>query len=182
MRRLVLSAREISKQRDWQFKLSHRLEIWQAHRQHSGRCACQISKQSCISNYKYHGSETLRGLSIRRVIVYWNRALAVSVSRRICYKNLQFQFVTISACQHVVRVVKSEDCMRREECMLKSPQLFFVHINYMKPTHAMEKGLAKNIAFLSNNTNVVSMNLPSGSWNTNNFKSTGCFVYITMTS
>ena len=54
------SFRKISKPRDWYFKLSNRFAIWQAHRQHCCRSACQISERSDNSKYKSCGFETLR--------------------------------------------------------------------------------------------------------------------------
>ena len=45
-RRLSVRSRKVSKPRDWYFKLSYRFEIWQAHRQHCCRSACQISERS----------------------------------------------------------------------------------------------------------------------------------------
>ena len=54
------------------FKLSHRFEIWPTHRQH-----CQISERSHNSKYKSCGFETLRDLTMRRLIRYWNSALVV---------------------------------------------------------------------------------------------------------
>ena len=72
-RRLFVRSRKVSKPRDWYFKLSYRFEIWQAHRQHCCRSACQISERSDNSKYKSRGFETLRDLTIRRLIEYWNR-------------------------------------------------------------------------------------------------------------
>ena len=69
--RRLMRSREFSKQRDWQFELSHRFEIWQAHRQHY-RCACQISERSVDSKHKSRGFETSWDLTIRRLIGYWN--------------------------------------------------------------------------------------------------------------
>ena len=37
--------------------------------------ACRISEGSCKSKYRSHGFETLRDLTIRCLIRYWNRAL-----------------------------------------------------------------------------------------------------------
>ena len=65
IRRLIVRSREVSKPRDWQFKLSHRFEIWQAHRQHGCRCACQISERSYHSKYKSRGWEALRDLTLK---------------------------------------------------------------------------------------------------------------------
>ena len=67
-------SRKVSKPRDWYFKLSHRFEIWQAHRQHCCRSACQISERSDNSKYKSRGVETSRDLTIIRLIGYWNGA------------------------------------------------------------------------------------------------------------
>ena len=74
-RRLFVRSRKVSKPRDWYFKLSHRFEIWQAHRQHCCRSACQISERSGNSKYKSRGFETLRDLTERRLFRYWHRAL-----------------------------------------------------------------------------------------------------------
>ena len=60
------------KSRDWHFVLYHRFEIWQAHRQHCCRSACQISDRSDTSKYKSCGFETSRDLTIRHHIWYWN--------------------------------------------------------------------------------------------------------------
>ena len=74
-RRLSVRSRKVSKPRDWYFKLSYRFEIWQAHRQHCCRSACQISERSDNSKYKSRGFETLRDLTERRLFGYWDGAL-----------------------------------------------------------------------------------------------------------
>ena len=76
-RRLFVRSREVSKPRDWYFKLLYRFEIWQAHRQHCCRSACQISERSDNSKYKSRGFETLRDLTERRLFGYWDGALTV---------------------------------------------------------------------------------------------------------
>ena len=72
---LFVRSREVSKSRDWYFKLLHRFEIWQAHRQPCCQSACQISERSDNSEYKSRGFETLRDLTERRLIGYWDGAL-----------------------------------------------------------------------------------------------------------
>ena len=74
-RRLFLRSRKVSKPRDWYFKLSYRFEMWQAHRQHCSRSACQISERSDNSKHKSRGFETLRDLTGRRLFWYWDGAL-----------------------------------------------------------------------------------------------------------
>ena len=74
-RRLFVRSREVSKPRDWYFKLSHRFEIWLAHRQQCCRSASQISERSGNSKYKSRGFETLRDLRKRRLFGYWDGAL-----------------------------------------------------------------------------------------------------------
>ena len=74
-RRLFVRSRKVSKPRDWYFRWSYRFEIWQAHRQHCCRSACQISEQSDNSEYKSRGFETLRDLTERRLFGYWDGAL-----------------------------------------------------------------------------------------------------------
>ena len=83
-RRLFVRSRKVSKPRDWYFKLSYRFEIWQAHRQHCCRSACQISERSDNSKYKSRGFETLRDLTERRLFGYWDGALVAwfAVNRR----------------------------------------------------------------------------------------------------
>ena len=76
-RRLFVRSREVSKPRDWYFKLSYRFEIWQAHRQHCCRSACQISERSDNSKYKSRGFETLRDLTERRLFGYWDGNLVI---------------------------------------------------------------------------------------------------------
>ena len=76
-RRLFVRSRKVSKPRDWYFKLSHRFEIWQAHRQHCCRSACQISERSDDFKYKSRGFETLRDLTERRLLGYWDAAQAI---------------------------------------------------------------------------------------------------------
>ena len=74
IRRLIVRSRKVSKARHRMSKWPYRFEIWQAHRQQCCRCACQISEPSKNSKYKSRGFETLRDLTIRRLIGYWNRA------------------------------------------------------------------------------------------------------------
>ena len=73
-RRLFVRSRKVSKPRDWYFKLSYRFEIWQAHRQHCCRSACQISERSDNSKYKSRSFETLRDLTERCLFGYWDGA------------------------------------------------------------------------------------------------------------
>ena len=74
-RRLIVRSREVSRPRDWYFKLSNRFEIWQAHRQQCCRSACQISERSNNSKYKSRGFETSRDHTIRRLFGYWDGVL-----------------------------------------------------------------------------------------------------------
>ena len=80
-RRLFVRSRKVSKPRDWYFKL-YRFEIWQAHRQHCCRSACQISGRSDNSKYKSRGFETLRDLTERRLFGYWDRAQDICFCRQ----------------------------------------------------------------------------------------------------
>ena len=73
-RRLFVRSRKVSKLRDWYFKLSYRFEIWQAHRQHCCRSACQMSERSDNSKCKSRGFETWRDLTERRLFRYWDGA------------------------------------------------------------------------------------------------------------
>ena len=84
-RRLIVRSREVSKPRDWYFKLSCRFEIWQARRQQCCRSACQIPERSDNSKYKSRGFETLRDLTIRRLFGYWDGAQVywIHVSRML---------------------------------------------------------------------------------------------------
>ena len=77
VRRLILRSHEVTKPSDWQFELSYRSEIWQAHRQQCCRGACQISEWTDNSIYISHSSEISRDLTIRHLILYWNRTLIV---------------------------------------------------------------------------------------------------------
>ena len=79
IRRVIVRSRKVSKPRDWQFKLSHRFEIWQANRQQCCRGACKISERADNSKYKSRGFETSRGLTIRRLIGYWNGGLVTHI-------------------------------------------------------------------------------------------------------
>ena len=74
-RRLFVRSHKALKPRDWYFRLSYCFEIWQAHRQHCCRSACQISKRSDNSKYKSHSFETWRDLTKRRLFGYWDGAL-----------------------------------------------------------------------------------------------------------
>ena len=82
-RRLFVRSRKVSKPRDWYFKLSYRFEIWQAHRQHCCRSACQISERSDNSKYKSRGFETLRDLTERCLFGYWDGALCLPTSHTV---------------------------------------------------------------------------------------------------
>ena len=85
-RRLSVRSRKVSKPRDWYFKLAYRFKIWQAHRQHCCRSACQISERSDNSKYKSRGFDTLRDLTERRLFAYWDGALVMSgVNRKWPY-------------------------------------------------------------------------------------------------
>ena len=79
-RRLSVRSRKVSKPRDWYFKLSYRFQIWQAHRQHCCRSACQIPERSDNYKYKSRGFETLRDLTEIRLFGYWDGALVMSSS------------------------------------------------------------------------------------------------------
>ena len=74
-RRLPIRSRKVSKPRDLYLELSDLSEIWQAVRQQCCRCACPISKRYDNLKYRSRGFETLRDLTERRLIGYWNRVL-----------------------------------------------------------------------------------------------------------
>ena len=103
IRRLIVRSREVSKPRYWYFKSTHRLEIWQEHRQHCCRGGCKISERLYNSKYKSRSFETLRDLKIRvlsdlkRVpesharVDNWLTQVSISLSLycyifRICFK------------------------------------------------------------------------------------------------
>ena len=65
----------VSKFRDLSLELLDRSEIWQAHRQHCCRCACQISKRCDNFNNQSRGFETSRDPTFVRLIGYQNRTL-----------------------------------------------------------------------------------------------------------
>ena len=90
-RRLFVRSRKVSKPRDWYFKLSYRFEIWQAHRQHCCRSACQISERSDNSKYKSRGFETWRDLTERRLFGYWDGALVPHSLKKIIYTSMDFR-------------------------------------------------------------------------------------------
>ena len=71
-------------------KLSHRFEIWQAHRQQCCRCACQISERSDKYKYQSRGFETSRDLTIRRLIGYWNGAQYPAAVPCVCKHMFPF--------------------------------------------------------------------------------------------
>ena len=62
------------------FGLSHRFEIWQAHQQLCCWGACRISERSRYFEYKSRGFESLRDLTTRHHIGYWNRVLVTQVT------------------------------------------------------------------------------------------------------
>ena len=90
-RRLFVRSRKVSKPRDWYFKLSYRFEIWQAHRQHSCRSACLISKRSDNSKYKSRGFTSVSiSVSLWSKTLHWrhNERDDVSNHRRLdCLLN-----------------------------------------------------------------------------------------------
>ena len=105
-RRLIVRSREVSKPRNWYFKLSYRFEIWQAHRQHCCRSACQISERSDNSKFKSRSFETLRDLTERRLFVrraglLWSQQdfeWRWSVPLFKCLTVLEFSFILFDLC------------------------------------------------------------------------------------
>ena len=83
IRRLIVRCL-VSKPWDWWLELWDRFESWQAHQQQCCRGACRIWKQSDNSKYKSRSFDTLRDLTRRRLIVYWNRAGVVGFR---CYRT-----------------------------------------------------------------------------------------------
>ena len=73
-RRPPARPRKASKPRDRYPKSSYRTAIWQAHRQHCCRSACQISERSNNSKYKSRGPETPRDPKERRTLGHWDGA------------------------------------------------------------------------------------------------------------
>ena len=67
IRRLIVRSREVSKPRDWEFKLSHRFDILQAHRQQCCQGACQILERSVKTKYKKGGLDTSWGVTSYRI-------------------------------------------------------------------------------------------------------------------
>ena len=55
IRHLIVRYCEVANPRDCLYKLSHRFEIWESHRQQCCRGACQISGLSINSKYKSRG-------------------------------------------------------------------------------------------------------------------------------
>ena len=78
IRRLIVRSRKVSKPPDLYLESSDRSEFWQAPRQQCCRSASQISKRCDNLNYQSRGFETLRDLTIRRLIGYWNGGLISS--------------------------------------------------------------------------------------------------------
>ena len=70
IRRLIVTSRKVSLPRDCMLECIDCFEIWQADRQHCCRYACQNSKQLMHSNMQSRGYETLRDLTVRRLILY----------------------------------------------------------------------------------------------------------------
>ena len=93
IRRLFARSRKVSNARDWVLKCSYRLEIWQAHRQQCCRCACQISERSHNSEYKSRDFETLRDLTITRLIMYWNGAQLDSIIITVTQSSWSLKWV-----------------------------------------------------------------------------------------
>ena len=86
--------RKISKPHGLSLELSDRSAIWQAHRQHYCRSACQISKQWDNSNYQSRGFETLRDLTIGLLNWYQNGDLfAVRARRSITFITEQLMWL-----------------------------------------------------------------------------------------
>ena len=69
IRCLIISSCKVSKPQDWYLGLSNRPEIWQAPQQHYCWCAYQISKWYEHSDTPSRTFETLRDLTIRRLIL-----------------------------------------------------------------------------------------------------------------
>ena len=105
-RRLIVRSNELSKPRDWEFKLLHRLEIWQAHRLERCRGASQFSERSDYSKYKSHGFETWWDLRVRLLIEYWYRTKGKG--RRKYYTNatniFYFKYIWPSIQRRIVRI------------------------------------------------------------------------------
>ena len=92
IRRLTVRSRNVSKPRDLYLELSDRSEIWQAPRQQGCRSACQNSKRCDNLDNQCRGFETSRDLTIRRLIGYWNGALA-STSYSFSKKKSKVEFL-----------------------------------------------------------------------------------------
>ena len=102
IRRFIIRSRKVSKARDWVLKCWNHFEIWQAPRQQYCRGACQISERSDNSKYKSRGFETLRDLTIRRLIGYWNGALLSPSSSRSACSWACCVVITESSASHCV--------------------------------------------------------------------------------
>ena len=112
-RRLFVRSGEVSKPRDLYFKSSYRFEIWQAHRQQCCRSACRISERSDNSKYKSRSFETLRDLTERRLIRYWDGAQeSVPTSYNITGKRVswysEYKHQWMNVKYHVSRRWKSK--------------------------------------------------------------------------
>ena len=76
--RLIVRSRKVLQPRDLYLELYDRSEFWQAPRQQCCRCACQISKRYENFDTWSRAFETLRDLTMRRLIGYWNGGLGYS--------------------------------------------------------------------------------------------------------
>ena len=115
-RRLSVRSRKVSKPRDWYLKLSYRFAIWQAHRQHCCRSACQISKRSDNSKYKSRGFETLRDLTERRLFGYWDGTQVLpqcaATSYLFLWNNRKYNHRLFS---HNSDILSSQRCSTRQK-------------------------------------------------------------------
>ena len=95
IRRLTVRPREVSKPRDLYSNSSYCFETWHTLRGHCCRGVCQISERSYNSRYRSHGFETLRVLTIRRLIEYWNRAqVTTNTTVNIFWETLHHQLTS----------------------------------------------------------------------------------------
>ena len=74
IRCFLVRSRKVLKLRDLYLELCGRFKIWQGPRQQCCRGAGQISRQYKHLNTRFRAFETLRNLTTRCLIWYWNRA------------------------------------------------------------------------------------------------------------
>ena len=111
-RHLIVRSRKVSEQRDLYLEMYGRSEIWQHLGSSAAEVLVKISKRCDNLNYESRGFESLRDLTIRRLIGYWNGVSTLSTNIECLNKFVKEWRAVAQMGWNYFGVLKQSNCMK----------------------------------------------------------------------